>query len=73
MIIKFFQKIRFILINADLCILVYKQGDALIFVKVYIINLVFESKSQDRLDWLDDQLIKMFNMKDIREVKTIIR
>lgn len=71
-IIKFFRKIGFILTNADPCILAYGQGDALILVGVYVDDLVLGSKSQDRLDWLKDQLMKEFNTKDLGEAKTII-
>lgn len=42
-IIKFFQKIRFVPINADPCILIYRQGDVFILVGVYIDNFMLRS------------------------------
>lgn len=73
MMIKFFQKIRFVPTNANLCILVYRQGDEFILMEVYVDNLILVSLSQNRLDWLKDQLMKEFNMKDLSKAKTIIR
>lgn len=34
--------------------------------------MLLGSKSGDALEWLKDQLIKEFNMKDLGEAKTII-
>lgn len=58
--------------NADLCILVYRQGNLFILIVVYIDNFLFKSQSQNKLEWLKDQLMKEFNIKDLGKVKTII-
>lgn len=71
-IIEFFQKISFIPINADPCILVLIQNNGLIIVGVNVDDLILESKSSDELGWLKDQLLKEFSMKDLGEAKTII-
>ena len=44
----------------------------LIIVGVYVDDLVLGSRSFKALEWLKDQLMKEFNMKDLEEVKTII-
>ena len=49
-IIKFFQKIGFVLTNANLCILVYKQDDIFILVRVYIDDFLLRFQSQDGLE-----------------------
>lgn len=54
------------------CILIFKRGGELIVVGVYVDDLLLGSKSGDALEWLKDQLIKEFNMKDLGEAKTII-
>ena len=72
-IIRFFQKIKFVLTNANLCMLTYRQGDVFIIMKVYVNDLLLRSQSQDELEWLKDRLIKKFNMKDLGKAKTIIR
>ena len=71
-IIKFFQKIGFVLISANSCILAYIQGDVFILVGIYVHDFLFKSQSQDGLQWLKDWLIKEFNMKDLGKGKTII-
>lgn len=71
-IIKFFRKIGFNPTNAYPCILIFKRGGELIVVGVYVDDLLLGSKSGDALEWLKDQLIKEFNMKDLGEAKTII-
>lgn len=71
-LIKFFRKIGFEPTNADPCILAYRQGDVFIIVGVYVDDLALASQSQDGLDWLKEQLIQEFNMKDLGEAKTII-
>lgn len=40
---------------------------------MYIDNLNYTSKSQDKLDWLKSQLKQKFNIKDLDESKKIIR
>lgn len=35
-------------------------------------DFVFESKNLKALKWLKDQLMKKFNIKDLKKVKTII-
>ena len=42
-------------------------------VVVYIDDLILGSKSLKALEWLKDQLMKEFSMKDLGEAKTIIR
>lgn len=49
-IIKFFWKIGFTLTNADPYILVYRQSNILIVVRIYVDNLVFGSQSQNGLE-----------------------
>lgn len=71
-LIKFFQKIGCVSINADPCIFAYPQGDVFIIVGVYVDDLALASQSQDNLNWLNDQLIHEFNIKDLGEAKTII-
>ena len=63
-LIKFFQKIKFVTTNADPCILAYQKGDIFIIVEIYVNDLVLASQSQDGLNRLKDQLIQEFNMKD---------
>ena len=59
--------------NVDLCILAYQKKDVFIIVGVYVDDLALASQSQDSLNWLKNQLIQEFNMKDLGKVKTIIR
>lgn len=71
-ITKFFRKIGFIPTNADACILTIKKEGELIIVGVYVDDLALGSRSIIALEWLKDQLIKEFSMKDLGEAKTII-
>ena len=71
-IIKFFRKIGFASTNADVCILTIKWKGELIIVGMYVDDLVLGSRSLNALEWLKDQLINKFNMKDLGEVKTIM-
>ena len=71
-IAKFFRKIGFTPTNADACILTIHWEGELIIVGVYVDDLVLGSRSLKALEWLKDQLLKEFNMKDLGEVKTII-
>ena len=73
MITKFFRKIGFTPINADSCILTIKREGELIIVGVYVDDLFLGSRSTKALDWLKNQLMNKFNMKDLGEVKKIIR
>lgn len=73
MIIKFFRKIGMELTNADPYIIAYIQGNIFILVRVYINKFLLGSQSQDRLEWLKDQLMKEFNIKDLSKTKIIIR
>ena len=59
--------------NADPCILVYQKKDIFIIIGVYVNELTLASQSQDGLNWLKDQLIQEYNMKDLGEAKTIIK
>ena len=43
-----------------------------IIVDVYVDDLVLRSKSLKALEWLKDQLMKKFSIKDLEEFKTII-
>lgn len=52
MLNRFFEKIDFVLTNADTFILIYQQSDVFIIVGVYIDDFVLIFKSQDGLDWL---------------------
>ena len=72
-IIKFFQRISFTSTNADACILTIKWKKELIIVGIYVKDLIFGSKSLKALEWLKDQLMREFSMKDLEEVQTIIR
>ena len=47
-------------------------GEELIIVGVYVDDLFLGSRSLKALEWLKDQLMKEFNIKDLGEVKTII-
>ena len=71
-IIKFFRKIDFNPTNADACILTMKWRKELIIVDIYVDDLVFGSRSLKALEWLKDQLMREFSIKDLVEVKTII-
>ena len=71
-IAKFFQTIGFAPTNADACILTIHWEGKLIILGVYEDDFVFGSRSFKELEWLKDQLIKEFNMKDLGEVKTVI-
>ena len=71
-IIKFFRKIGFTPTNADACILTIKWRGELIIVGVYVEDLVLGSRSLKALEWLKNQLMREFSMKDLGEVKTII-
>lgn len=71
-IIKFFQKIGFTFTNADACIFTIKWQRELIIIGMYVDNLILVSKNLKALEWLKDQLIKEFNIKDLKKVKTII-
>ena len=62
-----------ILTNADPYILVYRQGDMLIFVEVFVYDLALTSQSQCGLKWLKSQLINEFKMKNLGKIKIIIR
>ena len=59
-------------INADPYILVYQKKDIFIIVGVYVDEIALVSQSQDGLNWLKNQLIQEFNIKDLGEAKTII-
>lgn len=39
---------------------------------VYVDNFIFGSKNVNTLEWLKDQLMKEFSMKDLGKTKTII-
>ena len=71
-ITKFFRKIGFIPTNADSYILTIKKERELIIVGVYIDDLILESRSIKALEWLKDQLMNEFNMKDLGEAKKVI-
>ena len=71
-IIKFFWRIDFTCINADTCIFIFKKRQELIIIGIYVDYLILESKSLEMLEWLKNQLITEFNMKDLGKVKTII-
>ena len=71
MITKFFREIGFILTNTNSCIFTIKRGE-LIIVRVYVDNLALGSRSIKALEWLKDQLINEFNMKDLSEARKII-
>ena len=71
-IIKFFRRIGFTPTNADACILTIKWKGELIIIGVYVDDLVLGSRSLEALEWLKDQLMREFSMKDLGEVKTII-
>ena len=62
----------FIHINIDPCILIYRQGNMLILVEVYLDDLVFAFQSQSKLKWLKSQLMNEFNIKDLGKAKMII-
>lgn len=57
MVIKFFQKIGFVFDNADPYILAYQHNNMLIFVGVYVDELVLGSQSQNRRDWFKDEFL----------------
>lgn len=40
---------------------------------IYIDDLILGSKNVNVLEWLKDQLMKEFSMKDLGKAKTIIR
>ena len=63
--------IKFVLINANPCILAYKQNDVFILVEVYINDFLLRSQSQNGPEWFNDWLIKEFNIKDLGKAKTI--
>ena len=71
-IIKFIQRIAFTFTNANACILTIKWKREFIIINVYIDDLVLGSRRLEALEWLKDQLMKKFSMKDLEEVKTII-
>ena len=71
-IIKFFRRIGFTPTNADACILTIKRKEEFIIVDLYVDDLVLGSRSLKALEWLKDQLMREFSMKDLGEVKTII-
>lgn len=71
-IIKFFQKIGFVLINIDPCILAYRHVNVLIIVRVYVDDFMLASQSQNGMSWLKDQFMKEFNIKDLKKAKIII-
>ena len=41
-------------------------------IGVYVDDLILASQSQNGLNWLKDQFIQKFNVKDLGEAKTII-
>ena len=71
-ITKFFQKIRFTHTNTDSCILTIKREGQFTIVEVYVENFALGSRSIKALEWLKDQLMNKFNMKDLDETKKII-
>lgn len=71
--INFFQKIIFMPINTDLCILVLRQNDEFTFIGVYIDNLMLKYQSHDRLNRLKNYLIKKFNKIYLGNVKKIVK
>lgn len=71
-IIKFFRKIGFTPINIDAYIFTIKWKKEFIIVNMYIEDFVLRSKNFKILEWLKDQLIREFNIKDLEKVKTII-
>ena len=72
MITKFFRRIGFTPTNADVCILTIQWEGELIIVGVYVDNLALGSKSLEALEWLKNELMKEFNIKDLGEAKKII-
>ena len=71
-ITKFFQKIGFTPTNTDSCIIIIKREGQFTIVGMYVDNFALGSKSIKALEWLKDQLMNEFNMKDLVEAKKII-
>ena len=66
------KRIGFNSTNADTFILTFKWEGEVIIVRVYIDNLTLGSRSLEALEWLNNKLMREFNMKDLGEVKKII-
>ena len=71
-ITKFFRRIGFNPTNADVCIFTIQWEGELIIVGVYVDNLALGSRSLEALEWLKNELMREFNMKDLGEAKKII-
>ena len=71
-ITNFFRRIGFTPTNADACILTIQWEGEHIIVRVYVDDLALGSRSLEALEWLKNELIKEFNMKDLGEAKKII-
>ena len=72
MITKFFRRIGFTPTNTEAYIVTIQWKGKLIIVEMYVDDLAFGSRSLKALEWLKNELIKEFHMKDLGKAKKII-
>ena len=71
-ITKFFRRIGFTPTNADAYIFTIQWEGELIIAGVYVDDLALGSRSLEALEWLKNELMREFNMKDLGKAKKII-
>ena len=72
-VIAFYKRIGFTQLNGDPSILIWRLGDEISIVNVYVDNFLLASNTMSTLGALKNSLAKEYNTKDLGEVKTIIR
>ena len=73
-VIAFFRNLGFIPLNTDPSILIMgKAGREILMISIYVDDFLLASNSSKALAWLKDSIVKEYNVKDLREVKIIIR
>lgn len=74
MVIFFFKDLGFKRFNANTSILIYyvhKISD-ITMISIYVDDFLFNSKLCTSLNWIKKNLKNKYNIKGLREVKTII-
>lgn len=72
-VIAFYKRIGFWPLNADPSILILQTRSEIIVISIYINNFLFAANSMQALNNLKENLSKKYDMKDLGEMKIIIR
>ncbi len=72
-VIGFLQTLGFKLLNADLSILIFNRDGAILMISVYVDDFLLASNNLQALQWLKSGISNKYNVKDLGEVRTIIR